>query len=171
MVAALILAFGPKTLPFQLRSPAFIDGGVLPIEFTGDGEGISPPLAWTAGPPGPPGPPGTKGYALIMSHVDREGRTKWYWIVWNIPATTKALPNGNQSIGITGTNSINPNLAYAPPHSRGPGTRTYVLTLYALSAPPRLSFPPDQVSRDVLLRAMRGLILARTELRTTHTTP
>jgi len=72
MVAALRLAFGPKTLPFQLRSPAFIDGGVLPIEFTGDGEGISPPLAWTAGPPG------TKGYALIMSHVDREGRTKWY---------------------------------------------------------------------------------------------
>ena len=144
--------------------PAFVDGETLPIEFTGDGAGVSPPLAWTAGPTG------TKGYALIMSHVDREGRTKWYWTVWNIPATTMALPKGNQSIGITGTNSINPDLAYAPPHSRGPGTRTYVLTLYALSGPPRLNVRPEDVSRDVLLRAMRDVILSRTELRTTHTT-
>ena len=30
---------------FTLSSPAFTDGGTLPIEFTGDGKGASPPLA------------------------------------------------------------------------------------------------------------------------------
>ncbi len=54
-------------------------------------------------------------------------------------------------------------LGYAPPHSKGPGDKTYILTLYALSAPLKISVPAAQVTRDVLLAAMKDKILASSE--------
>jgi Raf kinase inhibitor-like YbhB/YbcL family protein len=35
----------PETI--EVTSPAFADGGPIPIRFTADGEGVSPPLAWS----------------------------------------------------------------------------------------------------------------------------
>ena len=37
---------------FVLRSPAVGDGGALPKEFTGDGDGATPPLEWSGAPAG-----------------------------------------------------------------------------------------------------------------------
>ena len=63
-----------------------------------------------------------------------------------------------------GNNSINRELGYAPPHSKGPGAKIYILTIYALSAPPHLTVSPAEVNREVLLAAMKGKILASSEL-------
>ena len=71
-------------------------------------------------------------------------------------------------IGTAGNNSVNRHLGYAPPHSKGPGAKTYYLTVYALSAPVSLSVPPAQVSRNVLLTAMKGLVLDSAELKFTY---
>ena len=56
-------------------------------------------------------------------------------------------------------------LAYAPPHSKGPGLKTYILTIYALSAPVRISAPASAVNREILLAAMKDHILTSAELK------
>jgi phosphatidylethanolamine-binding protein (PEBP) family uncharacterized protein len=70
---------------------------------------------------------------------------------------------------VLGSNGINRRVGYAPPHSKGPGAKNYTLTLYALSAPLRIEVPPTEVNRDVLLRAMQGLVLAEAELKIVST--
>lgn len=58
-----------------------------------------------------------------------------------------------------------------PPHSKGPGAKTDVLTVYALSAPVALATEPAQVNRATLLAAMKDFILETAELKVTHTRP
>ncbi len=60
------------TAVFTLCSPAMVDGGNLPMEFTGDGASATLPLAWSNVPIG------TKSFTLIMHHVAPD-ITKWYW--------------------------------------------------------------------------------------------
>jgi phosphatidylethanolamine-binding protein (PEBP) family uncharacterized protein/Spy/CpxP family protein refolding chaperone len=153
---------GATKSAFVLRSPEVADGGRLPTEFTGDGAGVTPPLEWNSPPAA------TKSYAVIMHHLDPEGKTKWYWTLYNIPAAVRSLPANVHGIGTLGNNSVNGKLEYAPPHSKGPGDKTYVLTVYALSAPLQLSVPPAEVTRDVLLTAMKDTILARAELQVVY---
>lgn len=86
----------------------------------------------------------------------------------NIPATTTSLPKNTQGIGALGNNSINGRTGYAPPHSKGPGPKTYVYTVYALSSPVTINVKPSEVSRDILLAAMKDKILASAELRVVY---
>ena len=138
---------------FVLRSPEVKEDGKLPKEFTGDGAGISPPLEWSGTPEG------TKSFALIVHHIAPDA-TKWYWVLYNIPTNVTKLPKGSKDIGTAGNNSVNRNLGYAPPKSKGPGVKKYTYTLYALSAAPKINFEPEDVNRDVLLAGMKDLILA-----------
>ncbi|MFM1770788.1 MAG: hypothetical protein RJA22_3317 [Verrucomicrobiota bacterium] len=154
-----------ESADFRLESPAVGKNGELPVEFTGDGAGVSPPLAWTNAPAG------TRSLAVSMHHVDPEGRTKWYWTLYNIPASVDHLEKNSRGVGTLGNNGITRREGYAPPHSKGPGAKTYVITLYALSAPLEMKEPPARVSREVLLAAMEGRILARADLRVNYTRP
>ena len=151
---------------FVLRSPEVADGGMLPKDYTGDGSSATLPLAWSGAPSE------TKSYALIMHHIPGPGgEPKWYWVIYNIPATTTELPRNVLNIGILGSNSVNNRGGYAPPHSKGPGPKTYIYTLYALSSAPQPNVPPGQVSRDVLLTAMKDRILATAELHVVYSRP
>lgn len=147
---------------FVVRSAAVTNGGTLPVEFTGDGSGSTLPLEWYGAPPA------TKTYAVIMHHLDPKGLIKWYWTLYNIPANVNSLPKDVQGVGTPGNNSVNHRVGYAPPHSKGPGPKTYILTVYALSAPMQISLPPPAVSRNVLLTAMKNLVLDSAELRFTY---
>lgn len=147
---------------FILRSPVVAEGGELPKEFTGDGAGVTPPLEWTGAPAG------TKSFALIMSHIPGPGEVKWYWTLYDIPATTTSLAKAVAGVGKVGT-GFKGQIGYEPPHSKGPGRKTYTLTLYALSAEPKMSVPPAQVNRDTLLAAIKDITLASTELNVTYT--
>ena len=102
---------------FSLRSPDVADGGTLPKEFTGDGEGVTPPLEWTNAPAG------TRSYALIMHHTDAQNVTFSYWILYNIPADVQSLPKDVKGIGTLGLSSRGNHMGYTPPHSAGPGSR------------------------------------------------
>jgi len=133
------------------------DGGTLPMDYTGDGTSSTLPLEWTGAPAS------TKSYALIMHHIDPEGAAKWYWTLYDIPATVTSLPKNVKGIGKLGT-GFKGQVGYEAPHSKGPGPKTYTLTLYALSAPAKITVSPTQVNREVLLAAMQGTILASTEL-------
>jgi Raf kinase inhibitor-like YbhB/YbcL family protein len=147
---------------FTLRSPAFTNGGRLPVEFTGDGANTTPPLEWNEPPAG------TKAFALIMHHVDPQRKTKWYWTLYNIPGDIRALPANVKGVGTLGNNSVNGRVGYAPPHSKGPGDKIYILTLYALSAPVQLPVAPAEVTRDVLVGAMKDKVLASSELQVVY---
>ena len=152
----------PRTGAMTLTSAVVQNGGALPVKFTGDGAGISPPVAWSGEPAG------TKYFAVIMHHFPGPGDVKWYWTLYNIPATVHSLPENSRGIGTFGNNSVNRQLAYAPPHSKGPGAKTYILTVYALAGPVRPPGPAAAVSRNVLLTAMQGLVLDSAELRITY---
>lgn len=138
---------------FFLTSPDVADGGRLPMEYTGDGAGSTLPLTWSGAPAG------TKSYALIMDHLTPENEIKSYWVMWNIPGTLTSLPKDAEGIGKTGV-GFRGETGYEPPHSKGPGDKTYVLHLYALSAEPYLTVPASNVDREALLAAMDGRILA-----------
>jgi phosphatidylethanolamine-binding protein (PEBP) family uncharacterized protein len=143
---------------FTLTSPVVEDLQTLPTEFTGDGDGISPPLAWAGAPAG------TKGYALIMDHVTPDGDRKWYWTVYDIPANASSLPKNVTDIGKLGT-GFKGEIGYEPPMSKGPGAKTYVITLYALSEPLNVAGKPG---REELITAMKGKVLANSSLRVVH---
>ena len=150
---------------FILRSSEVADGGTLPRTYTGDGESATLPLEWSGAPAG------TKSYAIIMHHIPGPGDVKWYWILYNIPADTQSLQKNVKNIGIQGNNSVNGRTEYAPPHSKGPGPKTYIYTVYALSAPVELTVKPSEVTRAVLLDAMKDRILASAELKVVYTRP
>ncbi|RFC46730.1 MAG: putative conserved protein, phosphatidylethanolamine-binding protein (PEBP) family [Verrucomicrobia bacterium] len=146
---------------FLLTSPRLEDGARMPVEFTGDGSGGTPPLTWSSPPQG------TTSYALIMDHIDKDGMTKWYWTLYDLPGTLTQLPEAASAMGKTGTN-FKGRVGYEPPHSQGPGEKTYTITLYALAAAIDPGVPPDQVDRNALLAAMQGKILASSSLRMVH---
>ena len=147
---------------FSLTSTEVKDGGALPMDFTGDGSGATLPLAWKGAPAG------TKSYALLMDHLAPGNVMKHYWTMWDIPATTTSLPKNVKGVGKIGT-SFKGQLGYEPPHSQGPGAKTYVLTVYALSAPLQITQQPREVNRDVLLAAMKDKVLASSSLSVVYT--
>ncbi|MEI7929259.1 MAG: YHYH protein, partial [Verrucomicrobiales bacterium] len=155
-----------RTMPtgaFILRSPEVANGGALPVDYTGDGSSSTLPLEWSGTPAG------TKSYALIMHHLDPEGKNKIYWTLYNIPAETKSLAKNSKGVGLLGRNTINDQIGYAPPHSKGPGAKTYILSLYALSAPPALKVPASEVTGEILSTAIKNLTLASSDLSVVYT--
>ena len=148
-----------------LRSPEVADGGQLPKDYTGDGTASTLPLEWRGAPKE------TRSFAVIMHHIPKGGEVKWYWVLYNIPAEVTSLPKNVKGVGTLGNNSINGKTEYAPPHSKGPGPKLYTYTVYALSAPPKIAVSPYEVSRKVLLDAMKGLVLDSAELRVIYTRP
>ena len=147
--------------PFILTSPDMVAGGAMPVAFTCDGQSQSPSLSWTSGPTG------TVGYAIAMHHIPGPGDTHWYWVVYNIPATTTKVAAGGAAPGTLGTNSVNGQAAYAPPCSKGPGVKVYTLTVYALSAAPSFT-AGTKVTRDVLLAAINNITLASSSIDVTY---
>ncbi|AHK79108.1 phospholipid-binding protein [Ectothiorhodospira haloalkaliphila] len=78
----------------QLTSPAFSQGGAIPSRHTGEGEDVSPALAWSGAPQG------TKAFAVICHDPDAPlispGGTYGFvhWVLYNIPGSVARLPEG-----------------------------------------------------------------------------
>ena len=50
--------------PFALTSSAFVENGVIPIRYSGDGDNVSPPLEWSGAPEG------TESFVLTLADPD-----------------------------------------------------------------------------------------------------
>ncbi len=136
----------------------------IPIEYTGDGKDMSPPLEWT------PGPEGTKTYVLIMDDPDAPRGTWVHWVAWNIrdtklPQNLYQQPFVESAFGpmCQGRNSWN-RIGYNGPCPPS-GTHRYFFKLYALDV--ELDLPADATKKD-LLRAMEGHVLDLGELMVTY---
>ena len=152
------------TSPFTASSPVMVDGGIFPKRFTCDGESISPPLSWSGAPIG------TRSYAVLMDHQPAPDEWHWYWALWGISASTTSLSAGTTGGAIVGTNSVNPDLAYAPPCSKGPGPKKYTLTVFALSDEVHVT-DPRSVDRTVFLATVKPITLARASITVSYSRP
>jgi Raf kinase inhibitor-like YbhB/YbcL family protein len=112
---------------FNLRSPAFQDGSSIPRKFTCQGENVSPELNWSEAPTN------TQSFALIMDDPDAPGGTFTHWVLFDIPATTKQLAEGQPPIGVSGSNGLSQTgyMGPCPPS----GIHRYYFRLYALDVP------------------------------------
>ena len=73
-------------MPLTLTSTAFADGKPIPVQFTCDGPDRSPALAWSDPPAN------AKSFALIADDPDAPAGIWVHWVLFNLPATTRALP-------------------------------------------------------------------------------
>ena len=138
---------------FPFSSSGVGANGLLDAKFTCDGESLSPPFQWSDLPAG------TKSLALTMHHIPGPGAEEHVYIVtWNIPATTKSIDAGQKNMGTWGVNTVNGRAQYAPPCSKGPGEKIYVVTLYALSGEPKLP-TSGKVTRSDLLTSIKEITL------------
>jgi hypothetical protein len=132
---------------------------MIPAKHTCDGPDVSPSLTWSDPPAG------TKSLALISDDPDAPVGTWVHWVMWNIPADTRALeesvpkkeslPNGTKQ----GTTDFR-RIGYGGPCPPS-GTHRYFFKLYALDT--TLNLPASTTKKD-LEKAMQGHILAQAEL-------
>jgi len=150
-------------MTFTLTSPAFENDDRIPKQYTGEGTDASPPLQWTDPPEG------TKSLALICDDPDAPVGTWDHWLIWNIPADRRQLPEGVQATetvpdlgGACQGNNSWPKIGYGGPMPPpGHGVHHYHFLLYALDQALELAPGADKAA---LLAAMEGHILAEAKL-------
>jgi Raf kinase inhibitor-like YbhB/YbcL family protein len=112
------------------------------------------------------GPAGTASFALIVTDPDAPGRTFVHWVIYDLPAETRILPEGLPGLGqLTdgprqGRNDFG-EIGYGGPCPPGNSAHHYHFTLYALDA--KLNLPVG-ATRAQVEAAIQGHILARGEL-------
>jgi Raf kinase inhibitor-like YbhB/YbcL family protein len=150
-------ATSPK---IQLTTTSFTPGGFIPKRFTCDASDVSPALAWSAPPSG------TRSFAIIEDDPDAPSGTFVHWLVYDLPAASRKLPEGVAGSdalpggGRQGTNDFSRTGYNGPCPPRGTPHRYYI-RLYALDV--KLNLRPAATRRD-LDAAMTGHILVRGEL-------
>jgi Raf kinase inhibitor-like YbhB/YbcL family protein len=80
-------------MALTLSSPVFQHQGTIPVEYTCDGQDLSPPLQWSEIPET------AKSLVLIVDDPDapdpKAPKMTWvHWVLYNIPPTTRELPKG-----------------------------------------------------------------------------
>lgn len=164
----------PAPVLLRLRSAAFGSGAMVPERYARNGDNISPPLEWNDPPEG------TQSFALLMvgDPLPDGGGTWVHWVIVNIPAEARALPEGlvpDEDGRLADGGQYLPNsyqrLAYDGPKTQHLETRRFYYRLFALDialALDPLSADDGDVwygsAQEILLEAMKGHILAQGEL-------
>ncbi len=146
-------------MALQLSSPAFKMGETIPKVYTCDGEDRSVPLSWTEPPAG------TRSFALIADDPDAPMGTWVHWVLYNIPASTRSLPEGISAAATLPDGSLHGKNSWQRLGYGGPcpprGTHRYFFKLYALDTVLTLR---AGATKEELLKAIAGHILAQAEL-------
>jgi hypothetical protein len=100
MVAAVVAAQAPAAggrgggggPAMTLTTPAFPDGGDIPVKYTQAGDQTSPALTWAHAPAA------TVSFVLHVHDMDvvhnHTTDDQLHWVVWNIPPTSTGMPEG-----------------------------------------------------------------------------
>lgn len=143
----------------KLESTAFTANGMIPSQYTCDGQDISPPLSWDAPPTG------TQSLALIVDDPDAPGQIFVHWVLYDLPPEIHQLPQGvapQDTLLAGGTQGKNDfgKLGYGGPCPPS-GIHRYFFRLYALDRELELK---SGATKAQLEAAMNGHILAAAEL-------
>jgi len=114
----------------QLTSPAFELGQAIPTEFTGEGDDVSPALAWSGAPTG------TQSFAVICHDPDaplvKPGSYGFvHWVLYNLPAGTIRLDEDTKE-GTAGITDFGKTGYGGPMPPEGHGTHHYFFWILAL---------------------------------------
>ena len=148
---------------FRLTSPAFPEGGTIPLTFSPYGEGRSPALNWSKLPSR------AKSLALFMEDPDAvSARPFVHWLAWNIEPSLAGLPEGvpaqpelaELASMRQGRNSRG-SVGYFGPRPHGSKPHHYHFQLFALDSALPLA---GGARREDVLKAMKGHVIARAEL-------
>lgn len=151
----------------MLESPVFEDGGSIPPRYTADGEGLSPPLSWSAPPPA------AEAFVLLVEDPDAPSPEPLvHLLAWDLPPDLRTLPEGQfASPGhdgldeALGRNSFLQGAWLPPDPPTGHGPHLYVFQIYALAR--RLNFD-GHPRRSRVLADMEGRVLAKGLLTATY---
>ena len=138
-----------------LTSDAFRDGQAIPTVYSCDGANHSPPISW-AEPPA-----GTRSFALVIDDPDAPKGTFRHWGVYDIPASARAIGQG-QHIGTEVDNDGGEPGYTGPCPPRGNAVHHYHFKLFALDVD-HLGLSRDATIADVETAASKHAI-ARGEL-------
>jgi Raf kinase inhibitor-like YbhB/YbcL family protein len=142
----------PATI--SLRSAAFTNNGVMPVEHSCDGADRSPPLQWDSVPGG------TQSFVLLVDDLDAPGGAFTHWLLFDIPASVTQLPAGAPpgEVGVAAANGFG-RAGYGGPCPPSTDRKhRYVFTVFALDVP-RLGLAPG-ATRAQVEAAMQGHTLA-----------
>jgi len=150
-----------------LTSPAFTQGKAIPAKYTGDGQDVSPALAWA------PVPESAASFALVCRDPDAPSGTFIHWVVYNIPPAKEglaglpeALPKADKLTNgtIQGRNDFG-RFGYNGPKPPPGKPHRYFFDLFALDT--MLPVEPE-VSAARLQAMMTGHVIATAELMGTY---
>ena len=148
----------------SLSSAGFNQGGKIPRIYSGEGENLSPPLLWEAGPAE------TKEWVLICEDPDAPRLEPFiHWIISKIPPEVVALPEGvpcvrepESTFGAIQSYNGKGLLGYTGPFPpSGHGIHNYHFQLFAIDK--RLMAGQD-LSLEELVTNMRGHVVAKGNL-------
>lgn len=147
-------------MAFELTSPAFKEGEVIPKKHTCEGPDVSPPLRWSSPPQG------TRSLALIADDPDAPMGTWVHWVLFNLPSELVDLPEGvpiRESLANGAQQGLNDfrRVGYGGPCPPPGKPHRYFFKLYALNA--LLNLKPRATKAQVL-EASKGHVLAETQL-------
>ena len=164
-------AKGPARPVLSVSSNAWADGGEVPMKFAGRGENKSPDFTfnWSiAGQPAP-APMELQTYAIVFHDIENSSNRTTvdtlHWTAFNIPGTTKTLPEGLAGGDLPDGTRNGPGIAAGrgTPSYFGPGAGVgpfhhYVFEFFALDT--KLDLPAN-TTRDELMKAMDGHIVGK----------
>jgi len=147
-------------MALELKSPAFKNGDYIPPAYTCKGRDVSPPLEWAGIPEG------TKSLALISDDPDAPMGEWVHWVMYDIPADKKGLPEGvkksdtladGSKQGMTDFGRV----GYGGPCPPPGKPHRYVFALYALDT--NVDLEPG-MDKDSVLEAIKGHVLEEARL-------
>jgi Raf kinase inhibitor-like YbhB/YbcL family protein len=153
---------GPAGPPLMMMIPGFKDGSDLPVKFSCSNApaGVSPQIQWMNAPTA------TQSFAILLHDPEPHPQKGIYdvthWFIWNIPASTKELPEGVPAGSdlTDGSHQLKrgnpPNAQYFGPCAPPGPNHHYTFELYALDT--KLDLAPDATRADAM-KAMDGHIL------------
>jgi Raf kinase inhibitor-like YbhB/YbcL family protein len=144
----------------QLTSASFEADSALPAKYTCDGADVSPALAWNEPPTG------TQSFALVVDDPDSPQKTVIHWLIYDLPPTTRALPEGVPTKaklpdGSRQGKNDHGKIGYSGPCPPPGAAHHYFFKLYALDY--RTGLKPKAAAAEVE-KAIKGHILAQAEL-------
>ena len=151
-------------MTIRITSPGFVDGQSIPSKYTCDGENVSPTLSWDQVPPA------AKTFALICDDPDAPAGTWVHWVLYNLPESTRMLPEAVQPKGQLPTGASQGRndfgqIGYGGPCPPKGGPHRYYFKVYALDG--TLGLKPEATKSDVE-QALKGHVLGEGKLMGTY---
>ncbi len=150
---------GGADVSLELKSPDFTPGGNIPKQFTCEGANISPALNWNDPPTA------AQSFVLIANDPDAPAGTWVHWVIFDLPATLRALlqnlsKNEQSADGSRQGRNDFGEIGYGGPCPPPGKPHRYFFKLYALDA--KLNLAPGATKKQIE-HAMQGHILAQGE--------